>query len=267
MSTAAARLIDQPYALDAWRGANPDSSHTLDLHLPAGDGPFPLVLWIHGGGWHSCGKQPEGERIARRFAPAGFALAAINYRLTPDAPFPAQIKDCHRALRWLRQHAATHHLDASRVGVLGHSAGAHLAALVAAGVGATDPEPVQAAVCWSPPCDLDRKRGAWPGDTFVWNPDDRFTRTFFPGGAYDEDFARSASPASHAHADMPPILLVHGGADTVVPPGQTIVFADNLRSLGVPATLRIDPQATHDLLDEHLIEEALRFFLGVLASP
>lgn len=261
---AIVRMVDVPYVADAWHGADANSSQTLDLYVPAGDGPFPLILWIHGGGWHSFGKQPEGEQLALQFIPQGFALAAINYRLTPDAPFPAQIEDCQLALRWLRQHASEHHLDPSRVGALGHSAGGHLAALMATGGIVKSAEPVQAAVCWSPPCDLDRERGEWPRNTFVWNPDDKFTRTFFRSGGYDTEFAREASPTTHAHAGMPPILLVHGAEDNVVPPGQTLAFARRLASLNVDFTLRIVPEANHGLMNPTTEREALVFFKRTL---
>ncbi|MEI9960259.1 MAG: alpha/beta hydrolase [Limisphaerales bacterium] len=104
----------------------------LDLYVPAGNGSFPLVIWIHGGGWHGGDKETSGASLALQFLPHGFALASLDYRYTYDAPFPAQIEDCNKALVWLRLNAKKYHLDPDRVGVVGHSAGAHLAALMAA---------------------------------------------------------------------------------------------------------------------------------------
>lgn len=257
-------LLDQPYVADAWKGTNPDSAQTLDLYVPAGKGPFPLVVWIHGGGWHSLGKQPHGLQFASAFLPHCFAVASIAYRLTPDAPFPAQIEDCHLALNWLRKHAAEHALDSQRIGVVGHSAGAHLCALVATGGIVSSSEPVQAAVCWSPPCDLDRDRGAWPKDTFIWNPEGKFSQSFFPSKTYEPQLGRLASPATHAHPSMPPILIVHGDQDPIVPLGQAVRFAEQLRTLGVNVTYRTETGGTHDILHAANNAEAIRFFTQIL---
>ena len=264
-------ILDQAYVPGARAGRHPDSIQALDLFVPAGPGPFPLILWIHGGGWHSCGKQPEGTELALKFIPHGFALAAIGYRLTPDAPFPAQIEDCGRALAWLRRHATEHRLDPHRIGAVGHSAGAHLGALLATGTAGsgfaeTGAGPIQAAVCWSPPFDLDRERGAWPASMFIWNPEDPFSKTFFPGGAYDAAFARRASPASYIHSGLPPLLVVHGARDTLVPFGPVQNFVEQSCTVGIDVTLRVDPERGHDTMNEESKEEALRFFLRVLRS-
>lgn len=251
--------------------ADSATAQALDLFLPEGAGPFPLVLWIHGGGWHSCGRQPEGAELARAFVPHGLAVAAIGYRLTPAAPFPAQIEDCERALAWLRKHAADYRLDPDRVGVVGHSAGAHLCALLAtgtAGAGYADAGagPIQAAVCWSPPMDLDRERGPWPTSTFVWNSEDKFTKTFFPGGAYDPTFARRASPASYIHEGLPPFLIVHGARDEVVPLAPVEKFVKQSRALGADVTFRVDPALGHNTMNEESKDEALRFLIKVLRA-
>jgi acetyl esterase/lipase len=262
-------LLNQAYVPGAQAGHHPDSIQALDLFVPAGPGPFPLILWIHGGGWHSCGRQPEGTELALKFIPHGFALAAIGYRLTPDAPFPAQIEDCGHALAWLRRHAAAHRLDPNRVGVIGHSAGAHLCALLATGtVGAgfaeTGAGPIQAAVCWSPPFDLDRERGPWLVSMFAWNPEDKFTKTFFPGGTYDAAFARRASPSSYLHAGLPPLLVVHGALDTVIPFAPVENFVQRARSAGADVTFRLDAKLGHNTMNEESKEEALQFFVRTL---
>ncbi len=102
----------------------------LDLAKPAGEGPFPGLVFIHGGGWKGGNRQTyrgEIERAARR----GYTAVTITYRLTnpnkqgkAESPFPAQIHDVKQAIRWLRSHAAEHKLDPTRIGVVGASAGA-----------------------------------------------------------------------------------------------------------------------------------------------
>lgn len=263
--------LDVAYVPGTRPGTKPDSVQTLDLYVPAGKGPFPLVFWIHGGGWHSGGKLESGINLALKFLPKGFALASINYRLTGDAPFPAQILDCNAALAYLRHDAARYRIDPDRVGVLGHSAGAHLAALMACTGNekrfSSDPQAslrVQAAVCWAIPADLDRDRGQWPATSMMYNAENAPLWGLFPNKSYDGEFARMASPASYVHADVPPMLIVHGQKDELVPPGQASAFAESLRKAGTSITLRLVPDRGHDVMNAESIEEAIRFFTGVL---
>jgi len=272
------KVLDQPYVKGTRPGRDPNSVQTLDLYVPAGNGPFPMIIWIHGGGWHGGDKEMSGASLALQFIPHGFALASLDYRYTYDAPFSAQIEDCNAALVWLRLNAKEYHLDPDRVGVVGHSAGAHLAALMATtGDGhqfskdATSVR-VQAAVCWAGPFDLDRERGNWPTNMFAWNPKDPFSSTFFPEGAYDEDFARKSSPASYIHKGIPPMLIVHGVQDSVVPLGQAAAFASSLKQVGDDVTFRIDPDHGYDVMNAAVTKEAIQFFertlgYGIYDSP
>jgi acetyl esterase/lipase len=251
-------------------GGKPGSAQNLDLYVPPGKGPFPLVFWIHGGGWHS-GTKDNGINLALKFLPKGFALASVNYRLTPDAPFPAQIEDCNAALAYLRKHSAKYHLDSRRVGALGHSAGAHLAALMAVtgegekfSPGSPESVRVQAAVCWATPADLDRERGNWPKTSMMFNGPQAPLWHFFPGKTYDAAFARQASPASYVHPRIPPLIFVHGAKDTLVPPGQALAFVDALKKEGVNVTLRLEPDRAHDVMNPTSVDEAIAFFTRTL---
>ena len=101
---------------------------TLDLYCPEKvSGSLPVIVWIHTGGW-SKGRKERCPAVA--LVQDGYAVASIDYRLTSTAPFPAQIEDCKAAVRWLRANASTYHLDPDHIGVWGHSAGGHLAALL-----------------------------------------------------------------------------------------------------------------------------------------
>lgn len=261
------KFLDEPYVPGAHAGSQIASVQTLDLYVPAGKGPFPLILWIHGGGWHLGDKDVSGAKLAVQFIPRGFALASLNYRYTYDAPFPAQLEDCNAALVWLRANAEKYHLDPNHVGAVGHSAGAHLAALMATTgdgnqffTGRAGSVRVQAAVCWAGPFDLDRERGNWPISMFAWKANDPFAKTFFPGGSYDRDFARWASPMSYIHPGLPPMLIVHGGKDTVVPMGQASMFAARLKKSGASVTFRADPDHGHDVMGDDATKEAILFF-------
>ncbi len=104
--------------------------HSVDLYLPAeADQRRPVVVFIHGGGWER-GNGAKEDPPALFLVGRGYAVASINYRLSDDAPFPAQLHDCKAAVRWLRGKAEKYKLDPDRIGAWGVSAGGHLAALL-----------------------------------------------------------------------------------------------------------------------------------------
>src|ERR1700676_2320619 len=106
-------------------------SQILDLYAPKNANNVPLIVWIHGGAFLFGSK--EGfpvEPVPLHLLLEGYAVASINYRLSPEAVFPAQLEDCKAAVRWLRAHADEFGIDPNRIGVWGASAGGNLAALV-----------------------------------------------------------------------------------------------------------------------------------------
>lgn len=228
----------------------------LDLHLPAaGKGPFPVVVWIHGGGWRSVTKS---FTIARRLAARGYAVASIDYRLSSVALFPAQIRDSMAAVRFLRANAAKYGLDAARFGAWGTSSGAHLAALLGTvddddGLEETPGRPAQSsrvrAVCdYYGPSDLLHLTPDGSMDDFVGL---RGMIAELLGGPAGErqDLARRASPVTYVTADDPPFLIFHGERDDVVPPHQSVLLDEALRAAGVPSKLRMIPGARHEAKD------------------
>ncbi len=101
----------------------------LDLYLPDGAGPFPVVVAIHGGGWQQGDKEYMRE-YGEVLSAAGIAVAACNHRLTTTDPHPAQQDDIFTVLEWIAANAAEHALDPARIGITGSSSGGHLTALV-----------------------------------------------------------------------------------------------------------------------------------------
>ena len=112
-----------------------NKSLKLDLYLPEGQGPFPLIIWVHGGGWTSGDKSLSANSSQIRQTTRGYAVASVNYRLSQEAKFPAQIEDCKAAVRWLRANATQYNVDPSRVAAWGSSAGGHLVALMGTSAG------------------------------------------------------------------------------------------------------------------------------------
>ena len=222
-------------------------SRSLDLFLPPFKGQaVPLLMFIHGGGWHSGSKDGAPAKF---LANHGYAVASINYRFIKDAVFPAQIEDCRAALKFLRANAAKYHLQSDRVGVWGGSAGGHLAALLGTAAAAdfsTMPAKVmeggkvdesirvQCVIDMYGPADF-TLGGKVPTKLLGPSANDEETLTK----------ARSASPVTYVRRDNPPFLIQHGDADKTVPLEQSRAFANVLKKAGVDVTLMVMPGAGH----------------------
>ena len=240
----------------------------LDLYVPENaPKPLPVVVWIHGGGWRGGDKR---NCRSLRMTARGYAAASVNYRLSQDATFPAQIHDCKAAIRYLRANAAKYGLDPKRIGVWGSSAGGHLVALLGTSgdvkqlegkLGNQDQSSRVQAVCdWFGPTDLASLGGrAIPG----WR---RNPVALLLGGppAEKKDLAEQGSPITHVTKDDPPFLIMHGDRDRVVPTAQSQLLHDALKAAGVASTLQVVEGAGHgfggaeidkavqDFFDKHL---------------
>jgi acetyl esterase/lipase len=228
----------------------------LDLYLPPTPSP-PLCLWLHGGGWARGSRTVRAAERLLPVAASGVAVAAVQYRLSGEATFPAQLDDVRAAVRWLRRNAADLGLDAERVGVWGASAGGHLAALLALCPDDRDADlgdsSVQAAVCWFPVTDLtlrDTDVPAGPLPSFASGPraDPSPEALLLGAGSVAEVLAeaRAASPVTHVHAGAPPFLLVHGDRDGMVPAEHSRDLHRALLAAGVDSTLWLLAGANHE---------------------
>ena len=255
-------------------------SQTLDLYLPDTAGQAaPLLIFIHGGGWRGGVKD---KCPAQYLSGHGYVVAAINYRLSKEVPFPANIEDCRAALRFLRTHAAEYHILPDRVAVWGGSAGGHLAALMgtAAAVdfsgGPAAPNIIgKVDESIRVQCVVDMY-GASDFTLLLANAaqmahgvGQAAAQNIGPTASPDELAAKMkwASPITYVSKDTPPFLIQHGDADQTMPLEQAKVLAEALRKAGVEETLTILPGAGHagaaffteenhklvlDFLDKHL---------------
>lgn len=208
----------------------------LDAVVPAGSGPHPAVILVHGGAWQAGDK----THFHALFAPlmnGGLATFSINYRLAPRYPFPACIDDVETAIKWVKEHATEYDVDPARVALLGESAGGHLVELVAGRATKDSNTQTAAVVAMYAPSDLKaladflQSHGAAIGPSL----NALFGRTTLD--ATTLALIRDASPVTHVHAGMPPFLLVHGTADRLVPFSQSVSFAAALKAVGVPVEL------------------------------
>jgi acetyl esterase/lipase len=249
-------LLGVPYA--ATRGFRPLE---LDLVLPPdGDGPFPVVVFLHGGGWqlgsrHSAGPGYRGARPTpfERIAQAGIAVASVDYRLSGEAVWPAQLHDAKAAVRWLRARADDIGIDGDRIAAWGESAGGHLAELLGLTIGDAELEgdvgitgtssAVSAVAAWYAPSDV----AAVATDTGL-DPTDPTTRESRLLGAPAPEVperAAQASPLTHVAAGAPPFLLLHGAADRFIPPVQSDRLQAALVRAGVEVELEFYEGADH----------------------
>jgi acetyl esterase/lipase len=243
------KWLDIPYARTS-------SAQQLDLYLPdTGEGPFPIVLHIHGGAFAIGDKRDLQVLSFLHGLERGYAVASVNYRLSGEAIFPAGLQDVKAAIRWLRAHGGEHALDAGRIAACGGSAGGNHAAMVCvtSGVSMFDdgglgnaeyPCDVRAAVDMFGPTDflkMDAQlaaNGLGPCDhNQADSPESRYL-----GAPITEipDRVRLASPTTYIHQGMSPILIQHGRVDCQVPVQQSIEFARAIEERVGPDRFELD---------------------------
>lgn len=210
----------------------PDPAQRLDVIVPNASGPHPVLVFIHGGGWHA-GRPEDYRFVGRQFARAGYVVVLAGYRLGPDGVYPRMLEDGAAAVAWVKDNIAAHGGDPARVFLMGHSAGAYNAAMLAlerqwlgrAGV----------------------EEGFIKGVVGLSGPYD-----FFP---FTSDSARNAfghvadpamtQPIGFARGDAPPMLLLTGDADETVKPRNSAALARALTAAGLPTRAVILPGLDH----------------------
>lgn len=249
------KIADIPYANDTL------VRHRLDLYIPDGaTTPLPVIVWIHGGGWAIGDKNLAADAYQLRYPRNGYALVSINYRLTNQAIFPAQIHDSKAAIRWIRANAAQYNLDPTRIGVWGSSAGGHLVALLGTSNDVIDMEGtvgsnlqyssrVQAVVDWFGPTDfLQMDTQAIAQGCGGSNHDAPGSPESVLVGCPIQTCptaVQRANPLTYYTRDDPPFFIQHGNADCTVPRGQSQILYNLMQTGGHDASLTLIPNAGH----------------------
>jgi acetyl esterase/lipase len=239
VSHVARKWLDIPYA-------HTSPAQQLDIYLPeTDDGPFPVLLSIHGGAFAVGDKRDMQILPFLRSLSRGYGVVSVNYRLSGEAIFPAGLQDVKAAIRWLRVHGLEYSLDAGRIVAWGGSSGANYAAMVAVTAGEIlfdDPAlgngkhacDVQVAVDWFGPTDflaMDEQlaeNGLGPADhNEAISPESRYL-----GARITEipDRVRLASPMTYVGEHMAPVLIQHGLADNLVPFQQSVQLAEAIEA-------------------------------------
>lgn len=224
----------------------------MDIYVPKTPTPPPVVVWIFGGSWKFGSKAYHVN--LRDLTRSGIAVAAIEYRLSGTAIYPAQLQDCQAAVDWLRAHGAEMGIDPKRIGISGESSGGHLAALLGTVEGKAK---IQAVCALYPPTDL-VTLGAKYENPKKFSNIDRLLGGRVSGRI---PLAKAASPVEHVSSNSPPFLLIHGAKDTLVPLEQSQKVDEKLKRVGVESRLIVVPEKGHwFLLNPAQLDEVARFF-------
>ncbi|WP_146528786.1 alpha/beta hydrolase [Novipirellula artificiosorum] len=249
-----------------------------DVLLPPTEPPtggYPTVLVVHGGGWVS-GSKWTISGYSRFLANQGYATVTINYRLAPQYRFPAQLDDLRQGLVWIAKHAETYHFNLDCVGLFGYSAGGHLALLLSA----LQDEPTETKVATSEwkandprwialPAILATCVGGPPCD-FQDLPLDNTTLAYFLGSSRRENpkVYQLASPIAHVSCKDPPVRIIHGETDAIVPIQGSVAFSDAIRNAGGQCRLTKLPGQGHlmTFLNPKTSEAVREFFAEALTA-
>ena len=260
---------DVPYGVASDR-------QSLDILYPMHSPELrPAILMFHGGGWYTGGKGgPRTLAMMCAFAEAGYVALSVGYRLSDEAPFPAAVVDCKRAVRWLREHADQYRVDPAHLAAMGASAGGHLAAMLAVtgeeqefddGGYAGKSSAVQAAVLVCAPLDLTVPLFRNPPG----GADPAVARFLGVSPAGHTEVARRASPLSYVRRDLPPLLLIHGTADERVASSQSEKMAQALQAVGAPHELILVQGGGHGMgiaREPEVFRQILAFLAEHLAA-
>lgn len=226
---------------------------------------YPVLIWIHGGGWRDEYNLPtyRPEPTLLELAKKGWFIACIEYRLAQHGHFPVPLQDCQKAVAWLRVHADVYHLDPGCFAVWGESAGAHLACMTGTNYNHTEHADVQAVVAWFCPSDLvsEFRFARMKGEM-------DFVSEFL--GADEEKWdaaACEASPITYASQPMPPVLLMHGDADELVSYDQSVRYCKALQDAGNKAILVTVPGQGHGFFKgQEYYDKVVSFLEEIRAS-
>lgn len=218
----------------------------LDIYIPAGDGPHPVILFFHGGGLYNGDKATLVE-LGPRFASLGYLVAAPNYRLSPEYAYPAYIEDAATAFRWAWDHIADHGGDRDRIAVSGGSAGGHIAALLSVDGRYLDAEGLG----------LSHIRASLP-ITGLMNAERAGRERHLLTWKADAELVREASPIRYVASGLPPMLITVADGDTEIRRTQNVEMFEAMKAAGAEVEFEWLVDRTHNSILPNMIKEGDR---------
>jgi acetyl esterase/lipase len=273
-STADVRIIKDV----AYAPPQPAESqgHLLDLYLPQHSRqPAPLVIWTHGSGWLAENGREGADVVAAQFNPRGYAVAGVAIRSSANAKFPGQLYDIKAAIRFLRANAARYHLDPHRFGIMGESSGGWTAAMAAVtgnvpslegNIGVRGPSSrVHAAVPFYPPTDFLQMDQYMLQNCVPFNQIFGLTKCHADPNSPESKLlgcpietcpaaVARANPVSYVDRHDPPLLMLHGQQDLLVPWQQSVLLYQAVGAACSDATLVLLPHGQHGQWNEFLTD-------------
>lgn len=233
------KYLDIPYASES-------PNQTLDIYLPEeGEGPFPVLFHIHGGGFGLGDKRDDHMDTYLKLLKKGIAIGSIEYRLSGEAKFPAAVLDCREAIRFIKEHGPEYQLDPAHIGAIGGSAGGNLSAML--GMNIPNGEfPGEEGKTFARDCyvnvavdqfgpidfavmdDMARENGI----SFVDHDQPSSAESSYMGGplqSLDPSYLAQANPITYISDKMAPMLVQHGCVDKLVPYRQSVILVEAIR--------------------------------------
>jgi acetyl esterase/lipase len=236
------KFLDIPYA-------GLSQTQKLDIYLPdKGEGPFPVIIWIHGGAFMYCDKADDQLVPSLEGLKRGYAVVSINYRLSGEAKYPALLQDAKAAVRWVRANAHRYYFDSNRIAAWGESAGAYLALMLGTSAGVEILEgqklgnsgyssSVLAVVDWFGPSEF-LKMDEQLTESGLQSPGMEHNSANSPesllfGQTITKipEMVRAANPAVYLNRNAPPFFIQHGTKDATVPMQQSVILAGKLKAV------------------------------------
>ena len=246
--------------------ANLSQAQEMDIYLPDTAGPYPVIIWIHGGGYMSGDKNNGYLHLAKEGLKRGYAVVSINYRLTNEAQHPAQINDVKAAIRFLRANSNEYNLNPDKIAVWGSSAGGGLAALAGTSGNVEElqddslgnsntSDQVQAVVDMKGPINFStllpqlQNINNSNNNSYNYNETEHMLEKLMGGNvSLIPDQVAMANPETFISTDDPPFFIVHGNADSLIPFEQSVDFANKLQKVlgSSKVTIEVIPGADHN---------------------
>jgi acetyl esterase/lipase len=260
--------------------------HLLDIYLPRkANAPYPVIMTVAGSAFFSDSSKHWAFGLGKPLLAHGFAIVAVNHRSSRKARFPAQINDIKGAVRFIRANAETYSLDTAFIGITGNSSGGHLSAMMGTSggvntykVGQTllsiegrvggnlvESSAVDAVVDWYGPTAFQKMDSC---GSELKHDDSDSPESILIGGPIQEhdDLCMLANPITYIDEKDPPFLIIHGDADPLVPPCQSVFLHEALIRHGVKSELIIIPGGGHGgkgVWEDNYIDRMIRFFIKV----
>ncbi|MDO9634769.1 MAG: alpha/beta hydrolase fold domain-containing protein [Paludibacter sp.] len=254
-----------------------NSKHLLDVYVPAGVvTPTKTIVYIHGGGWQS-GSKSKTMDYCQKLYDAGYIVVGVDYRLSSDSIFPAQIFDCKTAIRFLKKNADTYKIDSCNIGVIGSSAGGHLATLLGTSIGESSLEglhlgrlgatsKVHAVADFFGPTDF-LKMDSFPSPLcknpmihdIITSAESRLLGCLISSCP---EKVRQANPITYINGNEPPFMIHHGNADCLVSIHQSIILHDSLIAHNQISSLTIYPDGGHGSFVNTSVLDSMEIFFN-----